>query len=330
MFAATLLLVALGASVVADAPARDATAATETKPAEPALDRSRDVVTDVVTRSAQAVDNLFGSRAVDESVSVSRGRISLGGQWDDRNGFDERFRLKARIALPGIKDRYSLLLGRSNADDFVDGLDDQNIDRLPSRFDDFDEDDWLIGVGYRRGGSLRRGWNFDAGIKLRTPLEPYVRANYFWNRSFGDQWLWRLRPRLFWQSQRGSGASVQQTIDYALARNWLLRSYSIFVVDEEERGVTWTTKFTGYQNLSELSAIAYSAYANGKPEAEVSLLDYGLEVRYRRQFLRDWFFVEFLTYLSWPREFVSESREPTPGIGIEFEMQFGDWSRAPE
>ena len=35
--------------------------------------------------------------------------------------------------------------------------------------------------------------------------------------------------------------------------------------------------------------------------------------------------MELLTRLSYPREFRVEERERNIGVGIEFEMQFGEW-----
>ena len=60
------------------------------------------------------------------------------------------------------------------------------------------------------------------------------------------------------------------------------------------------------------------------------LQDYGIELRYRKRIARQWLFVEFLTYLSWPREFLFEERTDNLGFGIEFEMQFGDWPGRPQ
>ena len=46
----------------------------------PLLDRTQQTVEDVVTGTAQAVDNLFGSADVEEEAAVTRGRLSVGGQ----------------------------------------------------------------------------------------------------------------------------------------------------------------------------------------------------------------------------------------------------------
>lgn len=296
---------------------------------EPLLDRTQRTVEDVVVGTAQTVDNIFGSADVEEDATVTRGRLSVGGQWDERDGLRERIRLKARVGLPAVNKRTSLLLGRGDVNDFVDGSSDDNIDTLPDRFNDFQDEDWLLGVGYSRDATLRRGWSFGAGVRMATPLEPFVRATYRWHKAFGDDWLWRVEPRIFLQNQRGAGISIQNTLDHVFNESWLLRSYSIFVAEEEVEGVSWTTKLIAYRNLTAKAAMSYAVYATGETDYEVPLRDYGIELRYRRQISREWLFIELLTYINWPRDFLIEERERNIGIGIEFEMQFGHWPGRP-
>lgn len=296
---------------------------------EPLLDRTQRTVEDVVTGAAQTVDNIFGSADVEEDATVTRGRLSVGGQWDQRDGLRERIRLKARFGLPAVNRRTSLLLGRGDVNDFVDGSSDDNIDTLPDRFNDFQDEDWLLGIGYSRDATLRRGWSFGAGVRLKSPLEPFVRATYRWHKAFDDNWLWRIEPRLFAQNQRGAGISFQNVLDHVLNDEWLLRSYSIVVAEEEVEGMSWTTKLVAYNNISDNSAVSYAVYSTGETDYQVPVRDYGFELRYRRQISREWLFVELLTYMNWPRDFLIEERERNIGVGIEFEMQFGDWPGRP-
>lgn len=291
----------------------------------PLLDKTQQAVYGITSATARKIDSFFGSSDVEEEATITRGRFSVGGQWDEREGLQERVRFKARVALPAISDRTSFLLGRGDTDELVDGSGDENIDSLPSSFNDFEDEDWLLGIGYARDTKLKRGWVFGAGVKLAAPLEPFVRATYLWNRSFGDDWLWRVRPRFFLQSQRGAGLSIQNTLDHALNDHWLIRSWSVAVVEEDVEGVSWTSKLIAYQNYSRKSAFSYAIYATGETDYEVPVRDYGFEFRYRRQIAREWLFVEYLTFVNWPRDYLIEEREPNLGFGIKLEMQFGSW-----
>ena len=292
---------------------------------KPLLDRTQHTVFNVVNGSSKWFDGFFGATEADRKEDVSRGRFSVGAFWDERDGAKERVRLKARIPLPAAKRRAHLIFGRGDVDDFVDGSESGEIDSLPDRFNDFEDDDWLLGVGYNRRGGVAKGWHFGVGVRLATPLEPYTRATYRWNRNFGDAWLWRVQPRVFWQNQRGFGASFTNIVDYAHSGNWLLRSWTILQGEDEIEGLGWTQQFIAYQALSNRDALSYSVFARGETLNEVPLLDYGVELRYRKRIAREWLFLVLSTRLNWPREFTIEERKSNFGVGIEFEMQFGDW-----
>lgn len=292
---------------------------------EPLLDRTQQTVYNVVNNSSKWFDGFFGATEADREQDISRGRLNLGVFWDERDGTRERFRIKARIPLPAAKRRADLVFGRGDVDDFVDGSESSEVDSLPDRFNDFEDDDWLLGIGYNRRGGVARGWHFGVGVRLATPLEPYTRATYRWNRNIGDAWLWRVQPRAFWQSQRGFGASLTNIVDFAHNANWMFRSWTILQGEDEIEGLGWTQQFTAYQALSNKDALSYSVYANGETLRDVPLVDYGVELRYRKRIAREWLFLILSTRLNWPREFAAEERNSNFGAGIEFEMQFGDW-----
>ena len=294
---------------------------------EPLLDRTQQTVYHVVNSSAKWFDGFFGATDADREENVTRGRLNVGVFWDEREGIKERIRLKARMPLPAAKRRAHLIFGRGDVDDFVDGSQSSDIDSLPDRFNDFEDDDWLLGVGYSRRGGLEKGWDFGLGMRLATPLEPYARATYRWNRNYGDAWLWRLQPRVFWQNQRGYGASLTSIVDLAYDGTWLFRSWTLLQGEDEVEGLGWTQQLTAYQGLSNKDALSYSVFARGETLNEVPLIDYGVELRYRKKIAREWLFIIFTTRLNWPREFTIEERKSNFGAGVEFEMQFGDWPR---
>ena len=292
---------------------------------EAPIDGTQNVVYRLLRGTATRIDSFFGTAEGDTEASVSRGRLSVGGQYDNYNNFDGRVRLKAKIRLPAFERRARLIVGRGDADDTVAGVEDAESPSLPSRFDDIDDDEWLFGIGYSRDERLISGWSFGAGIKASTPVEPYARATYRWNKGLGDAWLLRMRPRVYWQDGRGDGWSVSTTLDWVPQDKWLYRAYTIALNDDRTEGVRWTGNLLAYHKLSRRSAFSAGLFARGESDAEVSLQDYGFEFRHRRQISKHYLFVELLAYLSWPRELLTEQREITPGVGIEFELQFGDW-----
>lgn len=289
------------------------------------IDATQVRIEQVVYSTSRWFDGLFGQSNVECAGNVSRGTVSTGIRWDERDGAKFRARFRASVALPAINRRANLIIGRGDADRFIEGTDDDDIQTLPERFNSFDEDEFLVGLGYSRNVGLRRGWDFGLGVKFSVPPDPYARARYNVNAIVSERWLWRLAPQLFWQDTRGFGVSLASTIDYAVAETWMIRHAATLVEDEESEGMEWTTKLTAYQNVSERSAFAYSIFASGETDAEVPNQDYGIELRFRRSVLREWFFVELLTSLSYPRELLVEERKRNIGVGIEFQLQFGEW-----
>ena len=291
----------------------------------PIIDRTQKTVYTVVNSSSLWFDSFFGSTNAEQVNNVSRGSLTLGAQWDQRDGVDPIARMKARIPLDALRERTRLVFGRVNVNEFVDGSADDAGQSLPSQFNDFEDDDWLLGVGYSRNDDLSSGFDFDVGVRIAKPLEPYVRTTYRWNHTFSDAALWQLRPRVFWQNQRGFGASVNSIFDYAVNPKWLLRSWVILSTEDEIEGLGWTNNFIAYQSLTNKTALSYKLFASGETDNDVELQDYGIELRYRKRVSRDFLFMEVSTSLSWPRYLLEEIRESNFGVGLAFEMQFGDW-----
>ena len=289
------------------------------------LDTTQVQIERFVYGTSRWFDGLFGESDVECAGNVSRGQIRLGIRADERDGAKLRARFRASVALPALNRRATLIIGRGDADRFIEGTDDDNIQTLPERFNSFDEDEFLVGLGYSRNVGLRKGWDFGLGVKLGIPLDPYAKARYHLTPAVSERLLWRLTPQMFWQETRGFGVSLSSTVDIAAAESWMVRHSATMVEDEESEGMEWTSKLTAFHNFDELSAFAYSIFGSGETDAEVPLRDYGFELRYRRRVLREWFFVELIGSLSYPREFLVEERERNIGVGFEFELQFGEW-----
>ncbi len=301
-------------------------ACVETEAADEALlDRTQRTVHELVDNTTRWFDGFFGQAQLAEGEHVSRGRLTVSGLWDQRDGFDTRFNLRARFALPALQNRARVVLGRGDTDDLVDGTTNEGAEGLPGGFDDDRDDDWLIGLGYNRSGDMLRGLDFGVGIRLATPPDPYVNVTYRWYKTWNESWLLRVRPRVFWQRQRGTGVTLDSDLDYAVSPTLMLRWANNFAVEDIVEGLGWRSDVIVYQGLSNNKAISYSVFALGETAAEVAIQNVGFELRFRRRLAREWLFIQLSTGLSWPREFVDEQRKSNIGVGISFEMQFGRW-----
>ncbi len=288
------------------------------------LDRSQKQVYETVCGTVAWFDGFFGDRRYDAASANTFGRVGLSGFWDERDGFDPKLRFRAKYALPALRDRANIIVGRGDEKDFIEERETPS-DSIPSNFNRVEDDSFLIGLGYQRDTGLRRGLDFSAGIKVRAPPEPYLKARYRRAWELSNSTLLHLRPVVYWKSEEGVGATLATDIDQLLSDRMMLRwsNSGNISQDNEVEGVAWVSYLSLYSALANRRALSYHTFIKGETGADVGLQNYGVEVRYRQRVLRDWLFFEVVNSVTWPRFTLDERREMNLGIGAGFEMYFG-------
>jgi len=287
------------------------------------LDRMQRGVYSGVCGSAAWFDGLFGTPRYDQDSEETFGRMSLAEYYDRRDDLDTRLRLRARFALPNLENRLKLTFGRGDEQAFVEERPASSENPQPSSNPSDGDEAWLLGLGYNKQGSLENGFDFGVGVRLKTPVDPYVKGTYRHNFLFTESTMLRFRETPFWRDSRGFGATTQITLDHLAVDTVLLRWNNAATVAEDTDGLSWGTSTTAFHSLGRRRGIAYTALLRGETEADVRIQNYGFETRYRQNVFREWLFMELSASLTWPRETLEEEREINPGVGIGFEMYFG-------
>lgn len=277
-----------------------------------------------VCGTAQWFDGLFGTRRYDQDSDETFGRLGVTGLWDDRDGFDEKIRLRVRLALPAMEDRLRLFFGRADEREVIeDSAGGGGGASIPSSFKGVEDESWLLGLGYSKQGELENGFDFGAGIRIRTPVDPFTKGSYRHNWVFSDDTAVRFRQTVFWRDSRGFGETTEIDVDHLLTPRLLLRWDNAVTIAEDLGRFEWASAAIAFQSLGNRRGLAYTTFVNGIANTDVPVRNFGVEVRYRRQMLRKWLFLEARSSLSWPKETLEEEREINPGVGIGFEMYFG-------
>lgn len=287
------------------------------------IDKVQTGLYDRVCGAALWFDGLFGNPRYDQDSNATYGRLGLFENYDHRDGFETKVRLRARVALPALKDRVRLTLNRDDEKDAIDEAPGNTENPIPQSFRSVDDEAWLLGLGYSKRSGLESGFDFGVGVRLRSPLDPYVKASYQHNIVFNQKTALRMRETPFWRDSRGLGATTQVSLDYLFRENMLFRWNNVGTVAEDTEGLEWGTTVTVYEDLHRRSALSYSALLRGETGAEVPIRNYGIETRYRRQVFRRWLFLDLSASVTWPREVPEERRKTNPGVGVGFEMYFG-------
>jgi hypothetical protein len=267
------------------------------------------------------VDQVFGSTADDVAYMQTSGSIAPALLYDEFDGFQPRFRFQVDLPLPRINERFHAFIGRVNRDEYV-------TERKPGsgafarQYGPVEDDETLFGIRYR---NPRQGGRFeaDAGIRLRTPLDPFVKGSWRFDRGSSEAVLLSLRETAFWQNSEKFGITSRVDIEKVFDSMWLLRWTGSGTISQRTEGVRGYTALTAIKGLPERRAICAELFTEGEFDADVPLGNYGVKLAYRRSVARDWLVLETRLSLTFPKEEPWQVREATWGVGVGLEMFFG-------
>ncbi len=287
------------------------------------LDRTQESVYDAVWKSAMHVDRWFGSDHSPEEYQGAQGSITPQLLWDEFRGFQPKVRFRVDMPLPQLNQRFNAFVGRVDRDEYVSES-SPNSGALQRTYGPMEQEQTLAGISYRT--PPRQGSRFDAGagIRLRFPLDPYVKGSYVYERGDSMSGLLSLRETVFWQNSERSGFTTRVDLEKLFLRDlWLLRWTTSASISERSQGVYGYSAITAMRGLTNRRALAFEMGMNGESDNPVPIQEYGFKAAYRQAVMRDWLVMEVRTSLTWPKELPEQPRKPSWGVGIGFEMFFG-------
>lgn len=286
---------------------------------------SQEVVRSATCHSFRWFDGLFGEE-IDYPEEQVNGLLTVGAEYTQYDKFDPRLRFRVRAPLPNMSSRLDLIVGRGDDAAFIEDTETQNQTFYnPGLVKRDTEDEWLLGLGNRRGRQ-RRGWDWSVGVRLGAPIDPYVKTQWFYFKSYSDSADLRFRQTFFWRNEDGFGSTSRTDYAWGVDPENVLRWEGVVTVSEETEGAKWYVGHTWYHLMEKRSAFSILAFARGETNAEVALNEYGLNFIWRRPFTREWMYLSMGPSVTWPRFFQDEKRELSLGFGAWIEMEFGDWT----
>lgn len=292
-------------------------------PDAPMLESFRTGVERSVCATAWYFDRLFGALPENEIVETrtTHGRLRAGIQWDERDGFSEEFALQAQVQMPIAEQRLLAVFGRDTDEAFIEG---GSGDFDSVAFTDEDEErSWLLGLGYEPMRGTRSRLRLGAGVRLRTPPDPFVQASYWYQDKLTDQLLFRARQTVFWENEDGFGTTSRLVLERGLGETRMLRWGNQLRISEATDGMRWNTNLTLFNALSAGQAVALRGAIRGETGRDVNPVEYQVLLIHRQCIHREWLFLELRGGGGWIRQEQSEPREFVPEAAVVFEMSFG-------
>ncbi|MCD6003460.1 hypothetical protein ACM25P_18840 [Vreelandella alkaliphila] len=272
-----------------------------------------------VDNTSRNIDSFFGG---DQSASVdNRSYLRLGQEidWMEGEGTSGDISVRYRIDLPTTEDRLRLII-ESDPEESQGTLADQGSGRLYN--DQRDRRTSTFGLDWLESRDKRENWSnrFGAGVRLRLPLDPYVRftSERLWD--FKDS-PWQLESfnRLSWFNNSGYSARTEWDFGRPLSTNRHLRFITNVQWREEEDTLEYSEVVQLNQRLNRRSALRYSAIAIGESLSNPRMTNYYLQTRYRRDIHKGILFADVIPELHFQREV---SYDPRWAMTLRVEMYF--------
>jgi hypothetical protein len=288
---------------------------------DPWIDRMHNGVFNAVWRTAMRVDHWFGGTADENAYRQTTGSLAPALLWDEFDGFTPRVRFQVDVPLPRINERLHAFVGRVNREEYVTER-QQGSGAFARQYGPLEEDDTLLGIRYREP---RQGGYFDAdaGLRLASPLDPFVKGGYNFNWGSSERTLLSFREIAFWQNSEKFGVTSRVDAERVFKDVYLLRGTLSGTFSERTEGVRGYTALMLLRGLPDRRAAAAEIFSQHELDNDVPLRNYGIKLAYRRSVSRDWLVLETRVSLTWPKEFPHQEREASWGVGVGLEMFFG-------
>ncbi|MEO9654289.1 hypothetical protein [Marinomonas sp.] len=210
-------------------------------------------------------------------------RLRMGPIINDRGEYSGFFDFKARLKLPNTQDRLRLVIesdGDTISQDNVRGESTENIGVLDSALDS------NVSAVLRY---IKEEWraDFDAGIKVDFPLNPFVRFRLFQGERYSS-WEWRQLEEVFAYYDEGAGARYQVGATYFSTPNVLLGANLGTTWLDSESTLYVREDFYLHHQLDEKNRLNYQLSFLQEGESKVSSDSVLYFLEYHHKLYKNW------------------------------------------
>ena len=290
------------------------------------VDSMRESAHSRLCRTAMWIDGLFGDEYKFKDSDFT-GKLSVGFREDEADGFDPRVRVRINTRLPNVSRRFNAFVGRVDEEDYISNteVERDRVNAVGLRSSNADEDEWLIGIGYRDPKRRGNGFDYSIGAKLSHGISPYAKVTHRQLLTPSDERYWRFTQTGFWRRQDGFG--VSSSIDYTrlISDRDIMEWDTSVKYTEDAHQWEWITSTTWHHSFNRKRGVSTRVYVRGEQDNLVSVPEYGATLTYVRPFLKPWLLLETGVDLRFEKQTPGDSYESIVRFGIQFEMLLGDY-----
>ena len=273
------------------------------------LDRQKEYVDTQVQRASMWVDSFFVDPSYDAEAANSQLRIRPEIYYSKEDDFKTRFRVRARLNLPNLGRRASLVMGAEDESDFDDAVDD------PS-------DDGIIGLQFFMRESTRWNTSLSLGVKFND-FAGFIGPRVRYTDVLGEKGSYRFTQTVRWQTNNYWQFNTRLDLNRVINdRLFFRQTFDGRWRGEKSEDEGYRTRISSFltQRVGEVSGLQYefSTVFHTRPDTHVD--EYVLAVRYRKRTSRDWLYYEIVPQVAFEDEF---DYKFNPGVRLRLEFFFG-------
>lgn len=279
------------------------------------LDWSQSVASGYVESLNDSVDSFFigaffDEEQVEDESSGSNGRLFFSSRREDGLSPDYQLGLNLRLVLPKTRDRFKLLLETDEDED-----DESESNALNTA------ENVTYSTALRVEVDEGENWktSFDNGVRWAGEAVFFSRIRAR-RQDYFDAWKTRVLQTVSWRTDEEWGANFDT---YALRPIDIEHYFRVdfnadYLLTDDFANLE--TGVSIFKEINYRSVMSLELEFKGNTQEYSKVSNTILSLSYRRKVFADYFYVELIPEVAWPREFEYEA---TPAFTILFEMILG-------
>ena len=273
------------------------------------FDRKQKSIRDWTDRTAQHIDGWFGESSPEKPATASL-RVILDNNWNKYDGYELKPRIRGRIKLPTLENKFSVVFGDDSLDNEIQGniaiTNENPAGHLDKKVDAKRIRDDNSSIALRWSEVAKKlPFDIDADLGIRSGDDIYARlkAQKGWNLAHD----FSLYAEQIYRYGIHSENYLRTNIELTHARPnqaYISNQFYLTYADQQDDDLTWDNRTYRQHQFFQGNRFNYGMYVGGYyHQDDLRMNSWGPFVSWRQPLWREWFYVQGdLNYFNDQRE----------------------------
>jgi len=268
-------------------------------PDESWVDITEEFVSDSVHDIGTYLDHNISKKELNEKALNNRSYLQIRNQtgYSHRGYYSSDSKVRLRIDFPHVQENWKIVI--ETAPKEYNSLEDKKRDLNSGT----KSSGAVGGVGLEDKQISHWKTNFDIGVKVRFPLNPFVRADVRRVENMTDNWVFGFKQELFIYNSIGAGSDTDINFYYPLnqseSRIFVSGSSARYLYDD----LAWelVQQFRISDRLNKDNLMEYSTGIGYEPDEDDEISNYWISTAWRHNLHNNWLYLSVQAKLDAPR-----------------------------